>query len=250
MNWKEIMGIIVTVTPLLPVVIILSFRLERFKCFLALGIFYFLSFACNLMSENYIPVSESFRKIFGIACDLLELPLIFIFIAYFGASAKAKKRIRYFILFFMAFEAAVVLIYGYNKEAITIIMAPGLALVLVTCIWFSLRQIKITITLGKATGKALMISALLFAYCCYTIIYIMYYLAKTNQVDDVFLMYFIAATLSTILLSAGMIIENKRIKKLEELKITRKELSMIYDESQTKITFSADIDSLEKELWD
>jgi hypothetical protein len=250
MNWKEIMGIISTVALLLPVVLVLALRLHRFKCFLALAIYYFLSFSYNLMSENYIPVNADFKKIFGITNNLLEFPLMFTFMAYFSFSASLTKRIRYSVIIFLLFEIAVTVLSGYNKEAMTIIMAPGLSILLFFSVWFSLRQIRITITQGKATGKALMISSMLFAYGCYMLIYVLYYLVKSEEVADIFTMYFIASTLSALILSIGIFIENKRIKKLEELKITRRELNMVYDKSQPVTTVSLDPSIMEKEIWD
>lgn len=232
MNWKEIMGIISTVALLLPVVLVLAYRLYRLRYFIALGVFYLLSSVYNLMSENYISVNPEFRKIFGITNNFLEFPLMFIFIGYFSFSVQFAKRIRYTVLLFLLFEIAAIVIWGYKKEAMVVVMAPGLSLLLFFSTWFSLRQIKIAITQGKAVGKALMTTALLFAYSCYMLIYIFYYIINSKDVADIFTMYFIAATFSSLVLSVGIIIESKRIKKLEEIKQTRKELNMIYDNSQ------------------
>ena len=80
----------------------------------------------------------------------------------------------------------------------------------------------------KGTGKALIAASLLFAYGCYGIIYLMYYIFKTPYVADTFLVYFLVVTLSSLLIPAGIIVEEKRIRKLNELKITRRELSDIY----------------------
>ncbi len=250
MNWKDIMGLISTIALILPVVLIFTLRLHRFKCFLALAVYYLLSFNYNLMSENYIPVSEGFRKFFGITNNLLELPLMLTFMAYFSFSSALAKKIRYSVLVFLGFEIVVTIFFGYNKEAMTIIMAPGLSLLLFCSIWFSLRQIKITITQGKATGKALMITSMLFAYGFYMLIYILYYVVKSEEVADIFTMYFIAATLSALILSVGILIENKRIRKLGELKLTRKELNMVYDKSQPVTTVSLDPSVMEKDIWD
>jgi hypothetical protein len=249
MNWKELMGYVSTAALLLPVLLIAILRLHRFKCFLALGIYYLLSFCYNLMSESYIHVGADFKRIFGIGNNLLELPLMFTFLAYFSNSPVLSKRIRFSVLLFIAFELIITLIYGYNKNAITIIMAPGLTLILLFSTWFTLRQIKITIIQGKATGKALMISSLLFAYGCYVLIYVLYYLLKTDDISEVFIMYFIAATLSALFLSAGMMIESKRIKKLEELKITRRELSVIYGQDPLKAASSKKAAAFENEQW-
>lgn len=246
MNWKEIMGLVSTITVVLPILIIAFLRLHRFKCFLALGVYYIVNFLSNVITQNYIPAGESFKKFFGVTDNLLDVPLILSFLVYFSPSSFLSKRMRYSVFVFLAFEVIVTLIYGYNRNAITIIMGPGLALIFGICTWFFLRQVKIAVMYQKATGKVLMISALLFAYGCYVLIYIMYYLLETNAVSDVFLIYFIAGALSSLTLSAGMIIENKRIKKLEELKITRKELNAIYSGSSPE---KKSLSGIEKEQW-
>ena len=249
MNWKEMMGFISTIIFLVPVLIIFLLRLNRFKCFLAVGIYYLLGFCNSFLKEGYVNTTKEFNKVFEIGYNLLDMPLMFIFLAYFSTSMNLGRRIRISVLAFLVFELAVVLIFGYNKEALTIIMAPGLVAVLSFTSLFFARQIKITIQHQKATGKALMLSSLLFAYGCYTLIYIMYYLIKTEYVTDVFVMYFIVTTLSALILSIGMIVENKRIKKLKELKLVRKELSMVYGDSASpkKVTteiFTWDNDAL------
>jgi hypothetical protein len=234
MNWKELMGFISTIAYLMPILIIILLRLNRFKCFLALGIYYLLGLCNNIMKEGYVPVPKVFINTFDITYNFLDMPLMFIFLAYFSTSVRLARKIRIAVLAFIVFEIVIALIYGYNKEALTIIMAPGLAGVLIFSGIFFIRQIGIAIEHQKATGKALMLSSLLFAYGCYALMYVMYYIIKTEDVADVFVMYFIVTILSAILISIGMIIENRRIKKLEELKLVRKELSMLYQDSNTK----------------
>jgi hypothetical protein len=241
MNWKEMMGFISTIVFLVPVLIIFLLRLNRFKCFLAVGIYYLLGFCNSFLKEGYLHTPKEFNKVFEIGYNLLDMPLMFIFLAYFSTSMDLGRKIRISVLVFLIFELTAILIFGYNKEALTIIMAPGLAAVLFFSALFFIRQIKITIQHQKATGKALMLSSLLFAYGCYALIYVMYYLIKTEDVTDVFVMYFIVTTLSALILSAGMLVENKRIRRLKELKLVRKELSMLYGSPESPKKVSAEI---------
>lgn len=101
----------------------------------------------------------------------------------------------------------------------------------------------------KATGKAIIAAALLFAYGCYTIIYMMYYVFKTPHVADTFLVYFLVATFSSFLLCAGIIIERKRVQKLYELKQTRKELLDIYKDTKTAAPLRTAILDFDKDQW-
>jgi len=73
-----------------------------------------------------------------------------------------------------------------------------------------------------------MVTSALFAYGCFSIIYVFWYVFETPYVEDAFLVYFFVATFSSILVSIGLIMERKRFKALDELRTTRKELSVLY----------------------
>ncbi|MCZ2458422.1 MAG: hypothetical protein LC128_02255 [Chitinophagales bacterium] len=232
------MAIISIITLIFPVVLVLVLQLYRSKCFLALAIYYLLDFCFNVMSEGYIPVNENFRRAFGITTNLLEFPLMFIFISYFSPSLKFAKKIRISVVAILLFELIIVLAFGFNRTSMTIIMAPEISLLLFFSVWFSLRYIKIAIIQGKTIGKALMITSLLFAYGSYAIIYVFFYVLDSKELNDIFTMYYFSTVISTLMLSSGILIENKRIKKLLELRRTRKELKLIYDDSQPVTTVS------------
>ena len=233
MNWNSIMGLISTIALFLPAGLIIMMRLSGYKSFPALLIYYFFVFFYNVLSEGYISANTNVIFYWGLTNNLLDAPLMLFFLTYFSSIASFSRRMKIIILFFIAFETVVVLLCGYTVKAATIIMAPGLLLVLSFCSYFFFRQTKITIMHGKAIGKALIIASLLFAYGCYAIIYLMYYVFKTQYVADTFLVYFLVTTFSSLLMCAGLIIERKRVQKLEELKVTRRELSIVYKETST-----------------
>jgi hypothetical protein len=89
----------------------------------------------------------------------------------------------------------------------------------------------------KATGKALMISFI--AFCLWLLQFYLpdIYVFKTKDVSNTFLIYFFVTTFSSLLMCAGIIMEKKRIQKLVELKVVRKELSDLYNEPKTSIPF-------------
>jgi hypothetical protein len=128
----------------------------------------------------------------------------------------------------MIFEIAVISIVGFNNHAITIFLGPAIGIVFAFCLHFFVRQTKITISHHKGIGKAVVTAALLFAYGCYGIIYLMYYVFKMPNTTDMFVIYFAVVTLSSICITIGIAAERKRIRKLNELLQTRKELSVIY----------------------
>ena len=149
----------------------------------------------------------------------------------------------------MLFEAITIFIRGLNVDALTIILGPGILLAFGLSLSLFIRQTKITIMHRKSTGKALIAASLLFAYGCYSIIYLMYYVFRTPHIADTFLVYFLVATFSSLLMCTGIIIERKRVVKLTELKTTRKELSTIYKDAEKAAPARAAMLDFDRDQW-
>ena len=249
MTWNSVMGFISSIALFLPIFFTLIFRLGGYRTFPALLPYYSIVFSYNLLTEGYIKASPDTIHYWSIFNNLLDAPLMLLFLTYFSTSPAFTRKMRGAIFILIAFEVTVVLMKGFTIEAITIILGPALATVVSFCIYFFIRQTKITIMHHKATGKAIIAAALLFAYGCYTIIYMMYYVFKTPHVADTFLVYFLVATFSSFLLCAGIIIERKRVQKLYELKQTRKELLDIYKDTKTAAPLRTAILDFDKDQW-
>jgi hypothetical protein len=124
---------------------------------------------------------------------------------------------------------------GLNVQALTAILGPGIIIVLIPTFIFFLRQIKIIVTMQKGLSRTLMIFSVLFAYTLYGLVYLFFYVLDTPDKTDTITMYYIASLLSTIIMCMGLFAENKRIKKINELRNTRKELASVYNEPKTTV---------------
>lgn len=202
------------------------------------------------MTEGYIPADSTVIHFWGLFNNLMDTPLMLTFLIYFSTSLAFSRRMKILIAGFILFEAVVVAVMGFNTNAITVILGPGLVIVVGFCIFFFIRQTKIAITHRKATGRAIIAASLLFAYGCFGFIYLMYYVFKTPFVEDTFLVFFLVVTISSLLVSAGVIIEEKRIRKLNELRLTRRELSDVYSDEKKAAPFrkTAMLD-FDREQW-
>lgn len=248
MIWNSAIGLISSITLSLPILIIIILKLGGYRTFPALLAYYFIVFSYNLFILEYITPGQEFTHYWGIANNLLDTPLILTFLTYFSATPGFRRRMNLIIISFIVFEIAIVAWKGITVDAITIIMGPGLVTVIGFSINFFIRQSKITIKHGKATGKAIIAASLFFAYGCYTLIYLMYYIFKTQQIADTFLIYFLVTIFSSLLITAGIIIEKKRILKLNEVMIARKELASIYKDTVPSRPFEPMLD-FDKEPW-
>lgn len=259
MTWNSIMGFVSSFALLAPIILILMLRLGAYRSFPVLLLYYCSVLVYNLLTENYINASQSVEYYWGLFNNIMDAPLMIIFLTYFSTSKAFTQKMKVLALVFVLFEIIVLATIGLNIDAVTITMGPGLLIVFALCMYFFIRHAKLAIENRKATGKAVIISSLLFGYGCYTIIYLMYYIFKAHigadgkvneqYMNDTFLIYFIAASLSSIIMCIGLAIERKRIQKLQELKVTRKELSTIYTETKRAAPLRTAILDFDRDQW-
>ncbi len=259
MTWNSVMGVVSSLALFLPIFFIVFLRLGRYRSFPALLIYYASALVYNFFTEGYVDATAGFTRFWGVTNNLMDIPLMLYFLTYFSTSRAFTQRMKMLILSFVVFEAIVVIVTGFTVNAITIILGPGLLIVFSICLFFFIRQAKMAIIHRKATGKALIVSAVLFAYGCFSFIYLMYYVFKAHLDEygkvkaqyraDTFLVYFLVTTLSSILMCTGILIERKRIQKLNELKITRKELSSLYRETKTAAPYRTAMLDFDKDHW-
>lgn len=250
MTWNSIMGIVSSLALFLPIFLIMALRLGTYRSFPILLIYYALVFIYNLMTEGYIRPNADVVRLWGLGNNLLDAPLMLLFLTYFSSSAAFTKRLKILILSFIVFESVVVLLVGFNIRAITIILGPGIFIVFALCLFFFIRQSKIVITNKKSLGKTLITASLVFAYGCYGILYMLYYVFKTPYIEDTFLIYFLVSTFSSLMMCTGIIFERKRILKLVELKKARKELHIIYKDVKKPAHLRTAMLDFDREPWD
>lgn len=229
MSVNSTLGIISAIVLFVPIILILVFRLLTHRSFLALCVYYLVAGVYNLISQNIFNAPVWFARPLGIVVNLLDAPLMLLFLIFFSTSAAMTKRITWGIYIFFLFEAIILLIFGFTVNAVKIILGPDIAVIIALSVFFFQRNVRLAITNSKSLGKAVMSSAVLLSYTIFTVVYIFYYLIRNRQYrSDAELVYYLITILSTLVMSAGIIIENKRIKKLDELKNTRKELATVY----------------------
>ena len=201
------------------------------------------------MKEGYVHTNADVVYVWGISVNLLDAPLMLLFLSYFSPSLVFTRRLKILILSFLAFELAVVLLVGFNVKAITFVLCPGILIVFGLCLYLFIRHSRIVITNRKAMGKTLIVASLAFAYGCYGILYVLFYIIKTQLVADAFLIYFMVVTFSSLFLCTGIVFERKRIQKLFELKKARKELHDIYKDSKPSAPFRTAMLDFDQEPW-
>lgn len=236
MNWQTAIGIISTLALISPVIVITITRLFRYKFYLALFVYCLLACIYNLMTEGHLVVPREFQRTFGVVTNVLDAPLMFSFMMIFANSKKQRRRMLYILVAIVCFEIIVVSIKGLVVPAVIIIMGPGITLVFAFALYFFVQNIKRSFIHAKAAGKALMASAVCFAYGCFAFLYVLYYILKVPDSPQIFLVYFTITIIYASFLSVGLVIESKRKRKLEELLVTRKELNRFFSDEKKPAT--------------
>jgi hypothetical protein len=253
MSLFNIMGLVSTVALALPIIILLTSKLARYRSFPALFFYYFLVLNYTIALMGYIDTGSNYKYYHGVICNFLDTPLMLLFLTYFSKTVRFRKNLQIVTLLFIAFEIVTMIMYGFTAKATTIILAPGLVLTLIISLLFFIHQVKIAVVHHKAVGKAIMISALLFAYVGYSFVYTVYYLIKPVYKEDAHIVYFLITIFSCITMTVGIHFERARVRQLAELKTTREELKTIYGEERDakKMTTprEAVILNFDKEQW-
>ncbi|HEV7620440.1 MAG TPA: hypothetical protein VGO09_01830, partial [Flavisolibacter sp.] len=183
----------------------------------------------NMMYLKMIPVSPAFRQNFALLDNYLDIPILMVALLFFCPNKQNQRKVYLLTAFFIGYEFVITCMYGFSPKSIVYILGPGILVIWCYTLFLFTRQIKFTISHGKNTGRTLMLASILFAYSCYGLIYYFFYIQKTDFKEDTYLIYFISSIISSILMCIGLVLANKRLKKLNDLKVTRRELQLFFN---------------------
>ncbi len=229
MNPNTILGIVAAIAFLLPALIILSSRLLINISLLSLVIYFLLVTFYILMSENILLVNKEVQRNFAVINNYLDVPLMLTAMLMFCTEKWKQRLIITTIIGFAAYELMIFFQYQLQPVSSKYIMGPGIVLILLYSLYLFINNIKNTIVQGKGVGKTLMITSILFAYGCDFLVYIFAFVQRTSNRGDVFIIYYLASIIFSVLMSAGLIWVKKRLREIKEVQTTRKELHVFFN---------------------
>lgn len=220
-------GITSAICFLLPVAAILYFRLYRHTSLIALMVYYVLTLLRSV-SGNTVPAIPDFQNTWDVAYNYIEIPLMLTALLFFCPARERQQKIHIIIGMFLLFEMVIAFVFGLSPQASVYVMTPGLLIVTSYAFFLLLRQLKFTILHGKNLGRVLMLCAVVFSYGCYLFMFYSYFILGNSNVADIYLLHFVSSSIASVLMSIGLYLMRQRIKELQELKVTRRELQMIF----------------------
>lgn len=230
MNWNAILGVVCVVSFTMPIVVVLYNRYYTHRSLIALLCYYILVFADNLFNENFVPGNPTICWTLSLIDNYAYPPLMLTALLFFCPSRKKQNKIRLLTLLFVIYEAVIIGVFGFTFNSVVFIAGAGVMIVLIYSFYLFVRQVKFSIFHRKNHGRVLMLAAIVFDCSCYSLIYFFNYIQKTPYQNDVFKLYYISSIVSSILMATGLQLMNKRMKELQAIRITRKELAMIFNQ--------------------
>ena len=228
MSWSDLPGILCFVSLFLPVGVILYNRFYFHRSLAALLVYYSNNIFYSLFSLGIIPATTEFKAGLGTLNNFLDVPLMLTSLLFFCPSKQKQRIVKAFIAGFITYELIIIFSNGTGTDSIVFILGPGMILVLTYAVYLFVRQVKFSIMHGKNQGRMFMLASILFAYACYTLIYYFFYIDRTPYIADTMLIYYIASFVASTLMAIGLHLMRKRMKELESVRLTRKELAMFF----------------------
>jgi hypothetical protein len=227
MNWDATLGVASVIAFTLPIAVIFYNRYYTHRSLAALLAYYAFILIDNLFGTiiNSAPV---LARVINYIDNYTNIPLILTALLFFCASKQRQGKIRLLTLIFVTYEIVIIAVYGFTLNSIIYIMGPGVGVVLLYSFYLFVRQIKFSIFHGKNHGRVLMLISIVFDFSCYGLIYFFQYIQKTPFQNDVFRLYYISSIVSSVLMAIGLHMMRVRMKELQSLKTTRKELALIF----------------------
>lgn len=211
-KWLYWLGVSAILCMLLPIIMILLKK--KFKAgSIALSIYFLFTFTYNFLYIFFPNTPLKTMRIMGVATNLLDAPLMLIFLQHFTHSERIRRRIKFTMILFIAFEIAVLIFYGFGKTAITIFSGPGILLVFYFSFILFSRHVRIVNTQKVDVARIIMVSSILFAYGIFFMLYLFFYVMNTPNKEDALFIYYLATMIASLLLSIGLIKEKSRAKK-------------------------------------
>jgi hypothetical protein len=211
-KWLYWLGVFATLCMLLPIVMILLKKQLKAGS-IALSIYFLLTFIYNFLYIIFPATPVQTMRVLGVITNLMDAPLILLFLRHFTFHERIRKRIRVTMALYIAFEIVVLCLYGFGKKTITVFSGPGILLVLYFSFILFSRHIRLAGTQKVDIARIMMISGIFFAYGVFFMLYLFFYVLNTPNTSDALLIYYLATIIASMLLSAGLIKEKPRVKK-------------------------------------
>lgn len=225
MQIVNLAGIISILLQLLAaLLLIINFKEGKYS-FLALAFNLLQIVFIDLATTKVIEISKLATFYIGTWNNLLDAPLVLVFMLYFTKTEKIKKLIFITIGTLIGYDLVTYfLVGGLTDKFLTLVIGPGLFVVSAFSFYFFVDHLKAAMYHKKEVGKAFISGGLVFTYLCFLFIYVMFYVLNSQHLMDIYMIYHLTFILFALSLVIGIsIIMKSRFIRPKPVQRTRKE---------------------------
>lgn len=223
---NNFIGVISIACVSLPVFAVLFFRLYRHTSIIALLSYYVLTVFHGLGS-NALPALPDQPDSWDALYHFLEVPLMLSVLLFFCPVQQKQQEMQIFMRIFLVYEAGLALLFGFTTLASRFVMVPGAMMIVFYSLTFFVHQFRFSLRHRKNAGRVLMVGAILLSYSSYLLLVVAPFRFDASPPSGP-AVYFVCASMAAVLMSAGLFLMRHRIRELQELKIIRSELQMVF----------------------
>lgn len=223
MNPENLTGVISIFLLISSVLLLWTNRKVSRLAFLALILYMVQVIFLNLENTGLMKVDPVTTYYVGIIHNLLDAPLMTLFLTYFTGSVLARKFMLKVLAAFIVYEVLIIMFFGLNTRGLTFIIGPGLFIVNCFALHYFRKNLQYAMYQRLEAGKAFITGGLVFTYLCFFFIFLLYYVFKSPHVADIYLIYHITYIVLSLSLLIGLAAIKKAGRKPKPVKQTLSE---------------------------
>jgi|GEM_PF-4140148 hypothetical protein len=205
------LNLLTPIVLLLPILIILLRKELRSKTMMPLVTLFAIFVVTSLLNDDLFGQHPSVKGWLVIAGFFLMGPLTLMSLGFFRKESPPRLRFRrslwLTLLMFLVASTGMLISQGLDTMTGFMVVGTGIILVLIFYVPLFFHQIRVTIQKRTETGKAFMISAVVFSFGSFLLVYLMNLLLQDNvRLSDSFLLFNVIILLFSLLFSAGCLL--------------------------------------------
>lgn len=204
-GWTQWLSIVTLTLLLLPLLLIFYKKLYLHQSFLALLVYYVIMTVDVGANAHIFPLSKTAHDYLKIFNNLTDTPLLLTYLIFFCTSGTLMKVMYYILGAFLGYELLVVVTKGISFDANTFTLGPGILLVLGFSFFFFVQRARAAFHDSRELAYAFLLAAVIFAYVSYSIIYIFDFVLGSNNLFEMYLVYYFATIVSLTLCIIGLL---------------------------------------------
>ena len=174
---------------------------------------YLLPFLSTFLVKTVGLLPESVGAVINTMSIFIQAPLMLIVLVYLNENNKINKLIGLSLTLLLAFTSLVIAINGITESNLLFVLLIGSIPVFIFSSKLFINFVKHSILEQKETSKAILMSAIVFAFGSFIALIIMNMAEPQKHANDMFAFLGLVSGISTVLITLTVALSKKEIKE-------------------------------------